>query len=73
MSAKHKARVAAKEAVGDVARVDKIKGQLVVKRTSKTGRLRDWHSRTKNLLKNTLPNWQVISEGNGTIVMEVIK
>ena len=68
MSEKQKARTAAKLAVGEVAKVNKLRGQLVVLRTTTGGRARDWQRLVRQQVLEALPGWEVTQADGGTIV-----
>jgi hypothetical protein len=68
MSAKQKARMAAKRAVGQAAKVNKVHGQLIVLRAKAKGRERDWRRTVKKLISNILLNWKVTDEDQGVVV-----
>lgn len=68
MSVKAKARIEAKKAVGDLAKVNKVDGQLIVLRSQTGGRERDWRRTVKRLIRQALPNWEVADENYGVVV-----
>ncbi len=61
MSMKGKARMAAAEAVGDLGKVMKLRGNIIVLRKG-NGRTRDWHRAVYKTVATALPYWEVISK-----------
>jgi hypothetical protein len=65
MSKVGKARIAVKQAIGVLGKVNKIQGQLVILRGEAKGRARDWASKVKRAFNGLLglsDDWGIISE-----------
>lgn len=70
MSIKNTARSTAKQAVGHLARVDKVKGTLVV---TKLHSVRNWSSHVRRIIIEAIPGWKVIKSGATCLVFELVK
>lgn len=71
---KNQARFLAKEAVGDLAIVNKVKGTLVVIMTDETRKEinpKDWAALVGPKIRKVIPGWEVTKEVNGLMIFEL--
>jgi hypothetical protein len=74
LSHKNQARILAKEAAGDLAHVNKIKGHLVVIMTEKARKMYSvnaWRNQVGGAIRRAIPGWEIIKQVNGLIILEV--
>ena len=74
LSIRNQARLLAKEAVGDLAVVNKIKGHIVVLMSDKA-RLEmgpaAWAERVGPEIRKAIPGWEVIKAVGGLMILEL--
>jgi len=74
LSIRNQARLLAKEAVGDLAVVNKVKGHLVVimaDETRKTMGPKAWAEKVGRAIRTAIPGWEVVKEVNGLMIFEL--